>query len=85
VPPAWQDVWICGDPRGHIQATGRDARGRTQYRYHPDFRAHRDVTKCDRLATRWEAASARGSRLLLPDERRLVRVLKAGRRIRRAA
>ncbi len=35
VPPAWTDVWICPDPRGHLQATGRDARGRKQYRYHP--------------------------------------------------
>ncbi|MBN8290623.1 DNA topoisomerase IB [Rhodobacter sp. NTK016B] len=35
IPPAWRDIWICPDPRGHIQATGRDARGRKQYRYHP--------------------------------------------------
>ena len=34
IPPAWTDVWICADPRGHLQATGRDARGRKQYRYH---------------------------------------------------
>src|SRR6202521_212254 len=38
IPPAWRDVWICADPRGHIQAIGFDARGRKQYRYHPDFR-----------------------------------------------
>src|SRR5262245_34840747 len=38
VPPAWTDVWICADPDGHIQATGRDAKNRKQYRYHPDFR-----------------------------------------------
>jgi DNA topoisomerase-1 len=50
VPPAWTDVWICRDPRGHIQATGRDARGRKQYRYHPDWRACRDETKYERLA-----------------------------------
>lgn len=37
LPPAWTDVWICRDPRGHLQATGRDARGRTQYRYHADW------------------------------------------------
>jgi DNA topoisomerase I len=49
VPPAWTDVWICLDPRGHIQATGRDARGRKQYRYHPDWRAHRDADKFDQL------------------------------------
>jgi DNA topoisomerase I len=50
VPPAWQDVWICPDVRGHIQATGRDARGRKQYRYHPDWRACRDGNKYDRMA-----------------------------------
>ena len=49
VPPAWKDVWICPDPRGHLQATGRDARGRKQYRYHPQWRAHRDTDKFDRL------------------------------------
>jgi DNA topoisomerase-1 len=49
VPPAWQDVWICPDARGHIQATGRDARGRKQYRYHQGWRAFRDETKFDRL------------------------------------
>ena len=49
VPPAWKDVWICADARGHIQATGRDARGRKQYRYHPGWRACRDETKFDRL------------------------------------
>ena len=37
VPPAWTDVWFCPDQRGHIQATGKDAKGRTQYRYHPDW------------------------------------------------
>ena len=45
IPPAYTDVWICPDPRGHIQATGRDARGRKQYRYHPDWRAARDGNK----------------------------------------
>ena len=35
VPPGWRHVWICGDPAGHVQATGRDERGRKQYRYHP--------------------------------------------------
>ena len=49
VPPAWTDVWICPDPRGHLQATGRDARGRKQYRYHPDWRACRDETKFERM------------------------------------
>src|SRR5918992_3049981 len=49
VPPAWTDVWICPDARGHIQATGRDAKGRKQYRYHPHWRACRDETKYDRM------------------------------------
>ncbi len=45
IPPAWSEVWICPDPRGHIQATGRDARGRKQYRYHPDWMAAQGETK----------------------------------------
>jgi DNA topoisomerase-1 len=49
IPPAWTDVWICLDAHGHMQATGRDARGRKQYRYHPDFRSHRDRAKFARL------------------------------------
>ena len=50
IPPAWTDVWICASPKGHIQATGRDARGRKQYRYHPRWREVRDETKYHRLA-----------------------------------
>lgn len=49
VPPAYQDVWICTHPRGHIQATGRDARGRKQYRYHRRWREVRDLAKFDRM------------------------------------
>jgi len=49
IPPAWRDAWICPDARGHLQATGRDARGRKQYLYHPDWRTHRDATKFDRM------------------------------------
>lgn len=49
VPPAYEDVWICTNPRGHIQATGRDARGRKQYRYHPRWRKVRDLAKFDRM------------------------------------
>src|SRR5882762_9893728 len=49
IPPAWTDVWICTDPRGHLQATGRDARGRKQYRYHPRWREVRDEVKYGRL------------------------------------
>jgi DNA topoisomerase I len=49
VPPAYRDVWICLHANGHLQATGRDARGRKQYRYHPKWRSHRDETKFDRM------------------------------------
>jgi DNA topoisomerase IB len=49
IPPAWTDVWICSDPRGHIQATGIDAAGRKQYRYHDDWRAKRDRQKFDEM------------------------------------
>jgi len=49
VPPAWESVWICPDPRGHIQAVGRDQRGRKQYRYHPRWREVRDETKYGRM------------------------------------
>jgi DNA topoisomerase-1 len=49
IPPAWTDVWICPDPKGHIQATARDARGRKQYRYHPSYRAARDSSKFGRI------------------------------------
>jgi DNA topoisomerase-1 len=50
IPPAYTDVWICADPDGHIQATGRDARGRKQYRYHARWREHRDGAKYARMA-----------------------------------
>jgi DNA topoisomerase I len=49
IPPAWTDVWICPLPDGHIQATGRDAKGRKQYRYHPRFREVRESTKYERV------------------------------------
>ena len=49
IPPAWTDVWICPWPNGHLQATGRDARGRKQYRYHQRYRARRDGAKFERL------------------------------------
>src|SRR5215213_9772628 len=64
IPPAWQDVWICPFADGHIQATGRDARGRKQYRYHSRFREIRESTKYEHLATFAEA---------LPVIRRKVR------------
>ena len=49
IPPAYREVWICNDPRGHLQATGRDARGRKQYRYHRRWRKVRDETKFERM------------------------------------
>lgn len=49
IPPAWKDVWICASPNGHLQVTGRDARGRKQSRYHPRWRAVRDETKYERM------------------------------------
>jgi Eukaryotic DNA topoisomerase I, catalytic core len=49
IPPAWKDVWICPSADGHIQATGRDAKGRKQYRYHPRFREFRESTKYERV------------------------------------
>jgi DNA topoisomerase I len=64
IPPAWTEVWICPNPRGHIQATGRDARGRKQYRYHPRWREVRDATKFNRMMEFGEA---------LPGLRRRIR------------
>ena len=49
IPPAWTDVWICAHPRGHLQVTARDARGRKQYRYHPEYREVRDEAKFERM------------------------------------
>jgi len=49
IPPAWTEVWICPSPSGHIQAVGRDARGRKQYRYHPRWRETRDGSKYSRM------------------------------------
>lgn len=49
IPPAWKKVWICPDPQGHLQATGRDAKGRKQYRYHASWRKVRDSTKYDHM------------------------------------
>jgi len=55
IPPAWTDVWICADRNGHLQATGRDARGRKVYLYHPRWREVRDTAKYERLAAFGEA------------------------------
>jgi DNA topoisomerase-1 len=63
IPPAWTDVWICASDDGHLQATGRDARGRKQYRYHAEWRAFRDRVKFSRLGEFGE---------VLPSVRRCV-------------
>jgi len=55
IPPAYEDVWICRKPNGHLQATGRDARGRKQYRYHPKWRQLRDGAKFERMPAFGEA------------------------------
>ncbi|MBW8874684.1 MAG: DNA topoisomerase IB [Acidobacteria bacterium] len=55
IPPAWTDVWICPRTNGHLQATGRDAKGRKQHRYHPDWRSVRDETKFGRMILFGEA------------------------------
>src|SRR5688572_12331452 len=49
IPPAWTDVWICPHKDGHIQATGRDAKGRKQYKYHPQFRDLRESAKFEHM------------------------------------
>lgn len=49
IPPAWEDVWICADENGHLQATGRDARGRKQHRYHPAFRESQEAAKFEHI------------------------------------
>lgn len=64
IPPAWSEVWICNDPRGHLQATGRDARGRKQYRYHPGWITRSRHDKHDRIIAFGEA---------LPKLRRALR------------
>lgn len=55
IPPAWTDVWICPRPNGHLQATGRDAKGRKQYRYHANWREVRDETKFSKMVAFGEA------------------------------
>ncbi len=82
IPPAWTDVWICIFARGHLQATGRDARGRKQYRYHADFRGHCERDKFQRMpafATALESIRAGVTRDLakrgLPREKVLAAIV----------
>jgi DNA topoisomerase IB len=84
IPPAWTDVWICDHPRGHIQATGIDARGRKQYRYHDAWRKRRDREKFDHMLEFGRALPALRERvaadLALPDLPR-ARVLACATRL----
>jgi DNA topoisomerase I len=82
IPPAWTDVWICPSQNGHLQATGRDARGRKQYRYHPRWRTQRDEAKYDRLIAFGKALPRMRTRVArdlrrsgLPRERVLAAVV----------
>ena len=68
IPPAWEDVWVCADALGHLQATGLDAAGRRQYLYHPRWREHRDRQKFERMI--------RFAELLPSLRRRLARTLQ---------
>jgi DNA topoisomerase IB len=84
IPPAWNDVWICPTASGHIQATGVDARGRTQYRYHDAWRLQRDLAKHDRIldfAGRLPAARERVRTDLHGDELSRERVLACAVRL----
>ncbi len=72
IPPAWTDVWICPDPRGHIQATGRDARGRKQYRYHPQWTEARGAEKFDALPDFAEALPLMRERIDADMRRRML-------------
>jgi DNA topoisomerase I len=83
IPPAWTDVWICTQANAHLQATGRDARGRKQYRYHPEWRTVRDETKFGKMIVFGEAlpqirarADEDLSRRGLPREKVLAAVVK---------
>ncbi|MDO8413252.1 MAG: DNA topoisomerase IB [Gallionellaceae bacterium] len=75
IPPAWNDVWICPDPDGHIQVTARDARGRKQYLYHPSYREARDQSKFRRMLE--------FSEILPALRQRVERDLRAGELTRR--
>lgn len=83
IPPAWQDVWICPYANGHIQATGRDARGRKQYRYHPKWRMVRDEVKYERMINFGRALPALREKVMrdlglpsLPKEKVLAAVVR---------
>lgn len=72
IPPAWEDVWICPLPEGHLQATGRDDAGRKQYRYHPEWQRARNEAKFDRLVAFGEALPLLRSRVEADLNRRTL-------------
>jgi DNA topoisomerase-1 len=83
IPPAWTEVWICPDPSGHLQAVGRDARGRKQYRYHANWREVRDETKFEHMLSFGRAlplirqrVDADPSRCGLPRDKVLAAVVR---------
>lgn len=83
LPPAWEQVWICPSPNGHIQATARDAKGRKQYRYHTRWREKRDETKYNRMLAFAEALPAIRRRVKadlalpgLPQEKVLATIIR---------
>jgi DNA topoisomerase I len=83
IPPAWKDVWICRNPNGHLQVTGRDARGRKQHRYHPRWREIRDESKYEKLMSFAQAlprirrrVASHMRRRGLPREKVLAAVVK---------
>ena len=65
IPPAWQDVWICPWPNGHLQAVGTDDAGRRQYLYHPDWRTRRDGEKFQKMLTFGKALSKAREQVLI--------------------
>ena len=72
LPPAYEDAWFCPAPNGHILATGYDARGRKQYRYHPEFRMAREADKYDRCAAFGHALPLLRARLVDDLNRRTL-------------
>ncbi|MES2856696.1 MAG: DNA topoisomerase IB, partial [Bdellovibrionota bacterium] len=83
IPPAWTNVWICATANGHIQATGRDQKGRKQYIYHEDWRKQRDLTKYEKMIQFGEALPALRRKLRadltkrgMPREKVLAAILK---------
>jgi DNA topoisomerase-1 len=83
IPPAWTDVWICSSPNGHLQATGRDARKRKQYRYHKRWSKQRDEAKYERLVAFARALPRMRARILedlalpgMPREKVLATIVR---------